>query len=98
MNTDRIEKRILLRAPRERVWRALADSTEFGSWFGMKVDGPFGPFTYRASDHQATAGAFVGRLTLKDGRGTMTGFKYVDGASVLPSDAEVKKLRPASAN
>jgi branched-chain amino acid transport system substrate-binding protein len=28
----------------------------------------------------------------------MTGFKYVDGASVLPSDAEVKKLRPATAN
>ena len=43
MNTDRIEKRILLRAPRKRVWRALADSTEFGSWFGMKFDGPFAP-------------------------------------------------------
>ncbi len=43
MNTDRIEKRILLRAPRKRVWRALADSTEFGSWFGMKFDGPFVP-------------------------------------------------------
>jgi uncharacterized protein YndB with AHSA1/START domain len=43
MNTDRIEKKILLRAPRKRVWRALADSTEFGSWFGMKFDGPFKP-------------------------------------------------------
>jgi branched-chain amino acid transport system substrate-binding protein len=64
----------------------------------LKVDSPFGPFIYRASDHQATVGAFVGKLTLKDGRGTMTGFKYVDGASVLPSDAEVKKLRPATAN
>jgi uncharacterized protein YndB with AHSA1/START domain len=41
MNTDRIEKKILLRAPRKRVWRALADSTEFGTWFGMKFDGPF---------------------------------------------------------
>jgi len=41
MNTDRIEKKILLRAPRERVWRALADATEFGTWFGMKLDGPF---------------------------------------------------------
>jgi uncharacterized protein YndB with AHSA1/START domain len=41
MNTDRIEKQILLHAPIERVWRALADSTEFGSWFGMKFDGPF---------------------------------------------------------
>jgi uncharacterized protein YndB with AHSA1/START domain len=43
MNTDRIEKKILLRAPLARVWRALADSKEFGTWFGMKFDGPFEP-------------------------------------------------------
>ena len=43
MNTDRIEKKILLRAPRARVWRALTDSAEFGTWFGMKFDGPFAP-------------------------------------------------------
>jgi uncharacterized protein YndB with AHSA1/START domain len=43
MNTDRIEKRILLRAPLERVWLAISDAAEFGSWFGMKVDGPFVP-------------------------------------------------------
>ena len=43
MSSDRIEKKILLRAPRERVWRALSDSTEFGSWFGMKFNGPFAP-------------------------------------------------------
>jgi uncharacterized protein YndB with AHSA1/START domain len=43
MSTDRIEKKILLRAPRKRVWRALSDSAEFGSWFGMKFDGPFVP-------------------------------------------------------
>src|SRR6266851_5436748 len=43
MNTDRIEKKILLRAPRKRVWRALSDSTEFGTWFGMKFNGPFTP-------------------------------------------------------
>jgi uncharacterized protein YndB with AHSA1/START domain len=41
--TDRIEKTIVLRAPRHRVWRALADAKEFGSWFGMKLDGPFTP-------------------------------------------------------
>jgi branched-chain amino acid transport system substrate-binding protein len=75
------------------------DTEKLVEAFGdLKVDSPFGPFIYRASDHQATVGAFVGKLTLKDGRGTMTGFKYVDGASVLPSDAEVKKLRPATAN
>jgi uncharacterized protein YndB with AHSA1/START domain len=43
MSTDRIEKKILLRAPLKRVWRALSDSTEFGAWFGMKFDGPFTP-------------------------------------------------------
>jgi uncharacterized protein YndB with AHSA1/START domain len=43
MSTDRIEKKILLRAPRKRVWRALSDSTKFGTWFGMKFDGPFTP-------------------------------------------------------
>jgi uncharacterized protein YndB with AHSA1/START domain len=43
MSTDRIEKRVLLRAPRNRVWRALSDSTEFGTWFGVKFDGAFTP-------------------------------------------------------
>jgi uncharacterized protein YndB with AHSA1/START domain len=40
---NRIEKKILLRAPRARVWRALTDAEEFGTWFGMKLDGPFTP-------------------------------------------------------
>jgi len=39
--TDRIEKRISLRAPRARVWRALTDAKEFGEWFGVKFDGSF---------------------------------------------------------
>ena len=43
MNADRIEKKVLLQAPRKRVWRALSDSTEFGTWFGVKFDGPFTP-------------------------------------------------------
>jgi uncharacterized protein YndB with AHSA1/START domain len=41
--TDRIEKAILLRAPRHRVWLALTDSQAFGSWFGMRLEGPFVP-------------------------------------------------------
>jgi branched-chain amino acid transport system substrate-binding protein len=65
---------------------------------GLQMDGPFGPFVYRAIDHQATLGAFVGKIGLKNGVGTMVDFKYVDGAAVLPSDAEVRKLRPASAD
>jgi uncharacterized protein YndB with AHSA1/START domain len=43
MEMDRIVKKILLRAPRSRVWRALTDAQEFGSWFGMTLDGPFAP-------------------------------------------------------
>jgi uncharacterized protein YndB with AHSA1/START domain len=42
-STDRIEKQILLRAPRARVWRALADSEQFGAWFGVKLNGGFAP-------------------------------------------------------
>lgn len=41
MNTDRIEKQVLLRAPLERVWRAISDADEFGRWFGVRFDGPF---------------------------------------------------------
>lgn len=37
----KIEKRVLLRAPLERVWRALSDAGEFGRWFGVSFDQPF---------------------------------------------------------
>lgn len=39
--TDQIEKRVVLRAPRSRVWRALVDADEFGRWFGVKLHAPF---------------------------------------------------------
>lgn len=42
-STDRIEKQVLLRAPRARVWRALTDVREFGSWFGVKMESGFAP-------------------------------------------------------
>ncbi|KWX20417.1 vanillate O-demethylase oxidoreductase VanB [Mycolicibacterium wolinskyi] len=41
MSTDRIEKEVLLRAPLDRVWRAISDADEFGRWFGVRFDGPF---------------------------------------------------------
>ena len=41
--TDRIEKKLLLRAPRTRVWRALTDPKEFGQWFGVDLTGTFAP-------------------------------------------------------
>jgi uncharacterized protein YndB with AHSA1/START domain len=41
--SNQIEKHITLRAARSRVWRALTDSQEFGSWFGVALDGTFRP-------------------------------------------------------
>ncbi len=55
---DRIEKRIELKAPVSRVWRALTDYREFGQWFRVKLDGPFvagqvsrGQITYPGYEH-----------------------------------------------
>jgi uncharacterized protein YndB with AHSA1/START domain len=38
-STDRIERKILLKAPRSRVWRALSDAEELGAWFGVSLKG-----------------------------------------------------------
>jgi len=43
MSNDRIEKSIVLHAPRSRVWRAIAIADEFGAWFGVKLEGAFAP-------------------------------------------------------
>jgi len=40
-DTDRIEKRVTLEAPREQVWRAISDARQCGTWFGMRLDGQF---------------------------------------------------------
>jgi len=40
-DTDRIQKRVTLEAPLERVWKAVSDSTRFGEWFGVHFEGPF---------------------------------------------------------
>jgi uncharacterized protein YndB with AHSA1/START domain len=42
-DTDRIEKRVLLSAPLQRVWHAVSDARQFGAWFGVAFDGPFAP-------------------------------------------------------
>ena len=62
---------------------------------GLQVETPVASIVYRAQDHQSTLGAFVGRTGIKDGKGIMTSFNYVDGASLQLPDAEVRKLRPA---
>jgi uncharacterized protein YndB with AHSA1/START domain len=40
-STDRIEKSIVVRAARSRVWRAITTAEEFGAWFRVKLDGAF---------------------------------------------------------
>ena len=62
---------------------------------GLTIDSPVGPVTFRASDHQATMGAYVGTTTVKDGRGTMKDWRYADGANYLPPDDAARKMRPA---
>ena len=81
----------------EGIKKAKSTDTDkmITAFSGMTVPSPFGPITYRAQDHQSTMGAYVGTTALKDGKGIMVDYHYVDGASVQPSDAEVKKLRPA---
>jgi uncharacterized protein YndB with AHSA1/START domain len=40
-STDRIEKTLTLKAPVARVWKAVSDAKEFGTWFELALDGPF---------------------------------------------------------
>jgi len=63
---------------------------------GLEVDTPVGKIQFREQDHQSTMGAFVGKTALKDGAGVMVDWEYKNGADYLPSDEEVKALRPAS--
>jgi branched-chain amino acid transport system substrate-binding protein len=63
---------------------------------GLAFETPFGPAQFRAIDHQATLGAYVGKTAVKDGKGVMVDSVYRDGKDFLPSDADVKAMRPAN--
>ena len=63
---------------------------------GLTVLTPFGEVTYRPIDHQSTMGAYVGKLGVKDGKGYMKEWRFIDGKDVLPPDDEIKKMRPAN--
>jgi branched-chain amino acid transport system substrate-binding protein len=65
---------------------------------GLKVETPIGPITFRAVDGQSTMGAWVGTTKLDAARGVgiMVNYEYIPGEKVLPSDDEVKKLRPGN--
>jgi uncharacterized protein YndB with AHSA1/START domain len=69
METDRIEKRAVIKAPIARVWRAISDAREFGEWFRVALEGEFiegahvrGRITYPGYEH-LTAELFVERIT-----------------------------------
>jgi branched-chain amino acid transport system substrate-binding protein len=66
-----------------------------GALEGLRVESPLGPIVFRAIDHQSTMGMYVGKIGLRGGKGIMTDFFYADGAKYLPSDEEVRRLRPA---
>jgi branched-chain amino acid transport system substrate-binding protein len=81
----------------EGIRKAKSTDTEklVAAFSGMQVTTPFGKITYRSIDHQSTMGAFLGKTKLEGQKGVMTDYVYLDGAKYLPSDDEVKKLRPA---
>lgn len=79
------------------IARAGSTDTEklIEAFKGLQVNTPLGRISYRPQDHQSTMGAFVGRTRYENGKGVMVDYHYADGAQFQPSDAEVKKLRPA---
>ena len=81
----------------EVIKQARSPETEhlLAAMEGLTFDSPSGRITYRASDHQSTMGAWIGKTALKDGKGVMVDWKYADGDAYLPSDEDVKTLRPA---
>jgi branched-chain amino acid transport system substrate-binding protein len=60
---------------------------------GLKFSTPFGPAEFRTIDQQSTMGAFVGKLDLRGGKGTMVQWRYADGKDYMPTDDYVKARR-----
>ena len=81
----------------EGMKKAKSTETEkmIAAFKGLSVMTPFGPAVYRAQDNQSTMGVYVGRTKNDNGKGVMVDYRYMDGAKFQPSDAEVKKMRPA---
>src|ERR1700712_4467059 len=80
----------------EGIKKAKSVETEklIEAFAGLTLTTPLGKVTYRAIDHQSTMGAYLGKTKLEGTKGVMTDYVYLDGAKYLPSDEEVKKLRP----
>lgn len=80
----------------EGIKKAGSTDTEalIKAFEGLQVVSPFGPITWRAQDHQSTMGAYVGKLKNVGGKGELVDYVYRDGKDYLPSDDEVRKMRP----
>ncbi|MDH5207477.1 MAG: ABC transporter substrate-binding protein [Burkholderiaceae bacterium] len=83
----------------EALRKAQSTDTEklIAAMRGLEWTTPFGTAVFRRIDQQSTMGAYVGKLDVRDGKGTMVDWRYADGAKFLPPDAEVARLRPAEA-
>lgn len=62
----------------------------------LAVVTPLGAITYRGLDHQATLGTYVGTTALRAGRGIVIDHTYIDGKTVMPSDADVRRWRTST--
>jgi branched-chain amino acid transport system substrate-binding protein len=91
---------VTMTAMAEAIRKAGTADTEnvVRAFEGLRVDTPIGAITFRASDHQSTMGAWVGttKFDPQRGVGVMVDWEYVPGEKILPSDEEVRRLRPAS--
>jgi branched-chain amino acid transport system substrate-binding protein len=80
------------------IGKAKSTETEklITAFSGLSFSTPFGKATFRKQDNQSTMGAFLGRTKNDNGKGVLVDYRYIDGASVQPSDDVVKKLRPSN--
>jgi branched-chain amino acid transport system substrate-binding protein len=79
------------------ISKAKSTETEklITAFSGLSFSTPFGKASFRKQDNQSTMGAFLGRTKNDNGKGVLVDYRYIDGATVQPSDDVVKKLRPS---
>jgi len=80
------------------ITKAKSTETEklVTAFSGLSFGTPFGKATFRKQDNQSTMGAFLGRTKNDNGKGVLVDYRYIDGATVQPTDDVVKKLRPSN--
>ena len=80
------------------IGKAKSTETEklITAFSGLSFSTPFGNAAFRKQDNQSTMGAFLGRTKNDNGKGVLVDYRYIDGATVQPSDDVVKKLRPSN--